>query len=412
MKHIYFDHSATTPVDDNVLESMIPYFSDKYGNASSIHSFGQDAIIGVDKARMQVSRFLNCKPEEVTFTSGSTESNNIAVKGYISSFRKKYPDKKIHIITAVTEHDAILEPFIEMEQSGVEVTFLPVEKNGLINLDQLKESIKDSTIFVSIMHVNSEIGTIQPIREIGKIIKKINEKKERDWKKLHNTQRDERPLKIVFHTDATQAVNFENCDVDWNYVDMLSLSAHKFYGPKGVGVLYVKNGVAVSALQTGGHHEGNRRSGTLNVPGIVGLGVAIEQITKEAKKNNSKKISKLRDKLVSKILENIPDSILNTDREVSTASHAHFTFLGVEGESVLISLDLKGVAVSTGSACASGSLKTSHVLIAIGIKKEVAHSSIRFTLGKYNTDEDIDKLLEVLPGVLERIRKINPLYKK
>ncbi len=419
LKKIYFDHSATTPVDKKVLKAMLPYFTEKYGNASSIHSFGQEAIAGVDRAREQVAEFLNSDPNNIIFTSGATESNNLAVKGVIKAIRKKRKEK-IHIITSLIEHDAILEPFMEMEYDGVEVSHVPVDKRGVINIEKFKKLIKDNTVLVSIMYVNSEVGAIQPIREIGKIIRKINEKKLNEWKKRSDSERGERPDRIYFHTDATQAANFLNCDVEWNYIDMLSMSSHKIYGPKGVGVLYKKEDIPLMAMQRGGHHEGNARSGTLNVSGIVGFGEAVsllgarEEKGEESKtqKANNEKISKLRDLLVSEIKKNISDVILNTDREVSTPSHAHFTFLGIEGESLLISLDMEGVAVSTGSACASGSLKASHVLLAMGIKKEIAHNSIRFTLGKGTRRSDIKKAIKVLPAIVERLRSMNPLYKK
>lgn len=411
MNRIYLDHSATTPVDKNVLATMMPYFSEKYGNASSMHDFGQEAMAGVDKAREQLAKFLNCHPDEVVFTSGSTESNNLAIKGLIKAL-KKQGLTKMHVITSIVEHDAVLEPFMELEAEKLEVSHIPVLKNGVIDIDKFKSAIKDNTVLVSIMHVNSEVGAIMPIREIGKTIKKINDKRLRDWKKLSIKERGEKPLPIYFHTDATQAVNFYNCDVKWNYVDMLSLSGHKIYGPKGIGALYIKKNVPLSALQRGGHHERNMRSGTLNVTGIVGLGAAVAQINKSQQEKNNKKISRLRDLLVSGIEKNIPDVILNTDRENSTPSHAHYSFLGVEGESILIALDMEGIAVSTGSACASGSLKVSHVLIAMGIKKEIANNSVRFTLGKHTSEEQIKHVIAKLPRIVKRMRDMNPLYNK
>jgi cysteine desulfurase len=284
--------------------------------------------------------------------------------------------------------------------------------------EELKKAIRDNTVLVSVMYVNSEVGSIQPIREIGKIIKKINEKRLREWKKLRVRERGDKPQPIYFHTDATQAVNFFNCDVKWNYIDLLSMSGHKIYGPKGVGVLYKKEDVPLAAFQLGGHHENNLRSGTLNVTGIVGLGAAIGGLGQgekgepsKAQKNNNKKISQLRDLLAEGIIKEIPNVILNTDREQVTPAHAHFSFLGIEGESLLISLDLAGIAVSTGSACASGSLKASHVLLAMGIKKEIAHNSIRFSLGKYNRQEEIKRVLKILPPIVKRLRMKNPLYK-
>ena len=416
---IYLDHSATTPVDKKVLEDMKPYFTKIYGNASSIHSFGQAAMAGVDKAREQAANFLNCETSEIIFTSGATESDNLTIKGVIKNL-KQSEIKNPHIIASLVEHDAVLEPCAELEKEGVEVSYLQVKKNGAIDLEKFKKLIKDNTVLVSIMWVNSEVGAIMPIREIGKIIKKFNEKRLRDWKKLRPGERGGRPQQIYFHTDATQALNFINCDVKWNYVDLLSMSAHKIYGPKGVGVLYRKEGVPLAPLQTGGHHENNNRSGTLNISGIVGLGSAIELLGKGekglqatvAQNKTSAHIGSLRDMLVRGILKNIPDVILNTDRKNSVPSHAHFSFLGVEGESILMALDLKGIAVSTGSACASGNLKASHVLLAMGIKKEIAHNSIRFTLGKHNTKKEIEYVLKVLPPIIKKLRKMNPLYEK
>ncbi|MFH1427102.1 MAG: cysteine desulfurase family protein [Patescibacteria group bacterium] len=406
---IYLDHSATTSLDNKVLKEMMPYFQEKFGNPSSIHGFGQTAIAGVDKARQELANFLNCSLEEVIFTSGSTESDNLAISGVIKAL-KKQGIKKPHVITSAIEHDAILEPCMELERQGIEVTYLGVKKNGVIDIEKLKKEIKENTVLVSIMYVNSEVGSIQPIREIGKIIKKINEKKLNDWKKRRPSERGDKPRPIYFHTDATQALNFLNCDTKYLHVDLLSLSGHKIYGPKGVGALYIKKGTLLSALQLGGHHENNWRSGTLNVTGIVGLGAAVKLLSKKEVEKNNKKIAKLRDLMVAGILNNIPDVILNTDRKVSTPAHAHFTFKGVEGESILIALDLKGIAVSTGSACASGSLKASHVLLAMGIKKEIAHNSVRFSLGKNNTEVEIKQVLKVLPPIIARLRKMNPLY--
>jgi cysteine desulfurase len=409
--NIYLDHSATTPVDKKVLAEMLPYFTKIYGNASSIHAFGQAALAGVDLARERAAKFFNAEPEEIVFTSGATESNNLAIRGFAQAIKKK-TNSKNHYITSLIEHDAVLEPFMELERSGEEVTYLPVKPNGVVDLKKFEQAIRENTVLVSIMYVNSEVGSKQPIREIGKIIKKINERRLNEWSKLSKAKRGDRPSKIFFHTDATQAVNFFNCDTKYLHVDMLSMSAHKIYGPKGVGALIVKSGTPLKALQLGGHHEKNLRSGTLNVPGIVGLGKALEILGGKNLEKENKKISLVRDFLASAIMKNIPDAILNTDRNNSTPAHAHFTFLGVEGESALISLDLEGVAVSTGSACASGSLKASHVLLAMGIKQEVAHNSIRFTLGRETTKQEINHVLKILPPIINRLRKINPIYNK
>ena len=407
----YFDHSATTPMDKKVLSAITPYFIEKFGNPSSIHSFGQTAMAGVDKAREQVAEFLNCEPGEIIFTSGATESDNLALRGVIGAL-KRQGVKKPHIITSLIEHDAVLQPCLEMEKEGVEITFLPVKSNGVVDLEKFKKAIKDNTVLVSVMYVNSEVGSIQPIREIGKIIEKINKNKLNEWKKGRTKDRGEKPRPIYFHTDATQALNFLPCNTKYLHADLLSLSGHKIYGPKGVGALFIKNGVPLKAIQLGGHHEKNLRSGTLNVPGIVGLGAAISLLGEKTVKNNNAKIAKLRDMLVNGIKKNIPDVILNTDRENSTPAHAHFSFLSVEGESILIALDLEGMAVSTGSACASGSLKASHVLLAMGIKKEIAHNSIRFSLGKNNTEAEIKRVIKILPPIIKKLRGMNPDYIK
>ncbi|HOZ55928.1 MAG: Cysteine desulfurase [Parcubacteria group bacterium ADurb.Bin316] len=410
MSNIYLDHSATTPVDKKVLEAMMPYFSDNFGNANSIHSFGQAALAGVDKARKQVAKFLNCKPSEIIFTSGATESDNLAIKGVVKALHVKGLEK-MHIITTKVEHEAVLEPCKELEKEGIEVTYLPVKKNAEVDLAVFEKAIKDNTVLVSVIYVNSEVGIIEPIREVAKIIKKINEKKLREWEKRRPQERGAKPQPIYFHTDATQAVNFLSCDVQWNFIDLLSLSAHKIYGPKGVGALYVRKGTPIMSLQKGGHHENNLRSGTLNVASIVGLGAAITQIDKRYQETNNARLNKLRKVLIDGLLKNIPGAILNTDLNNSSPSHAHFTFPGAEGESILISLDLEGVAVSTGSACAAGSLEPSHVLLAMGIPAEIAHSSIRFTLGKYNAGAEIKKVIKILPPIIARLRKMNPNYK-
>ncbi len=438
MKKIYLDYSATTPMDKKVLDSMLLYFCDKFGNPSSIHSFGQEAIAGVDKAREQVSRFLNCEPDEIIFTSGATESDNLAIQGVIKAIQKSprppfvkggnNEGGKLHIITSSIEHPAVLEPCRKLEKNGVEVTYLPVKTNGVVDIEKFKKAIKENTVLVSIMYVNSEVGAVQPIREIGKIINKINERKLKDWKKAKTAVRGDKPRPIYFHTDATQAVNFLNCDTRWNYIDLLSMSGHKIYGPKGVGVLFVKSGTPIEPLQLGGHQENNLRSGTYNVPGIAGLGRAVELLgvpqsstgvktikplyakaPEDKQKNNKTKIFELRDMLVSGIMKNIPDVVLNTDRENAVPAHANFSFLGVEGESILISLDLEGIAVSTGSACASGKLDPSHVLLAMGIKPEIAHSSIRFSLGKFTAEREIKRVIKILPPIIKKLRKMSPM---
>jgi len=393
-KPIYLDHSATTPVDKRVLKAMLPYFSSTYGNPSSLHSFGQKAAAGVEKAREQAAEFLNCEPGEIIFTSGATEADNLAIFGVVGALRRQSAGEP-HIITSKVEHPAVLEPFSKLEEQGVEVSRLPVKKNGIIDLEVFKKSIKGNTVLVSVMYVNSEVGSIQPIREMGKIIEKINQT---------------RKNKIYFHTDAVQAANFLNCNVKYLHVDSLSLSGHKIYGPKGIGALFVKRGTPIIGVQLGGHHEKNLRSGTLNVPGIVGLGEALRLAAKDREKNN-RKIAGLRDELVAQIRRRIPKIMLNTDLKNSTPSHANISFVGAEGEAILIALDLGGVAVSTGSACASASLKASPVLLAMGLKEEVAHSTIRFTFGNHNTQAEVSRVLKILPPIVKRLRRMSPLEK-
>lgn len=407
---VYLDHSATTPVDKKVLKAMEPYWRENFGNPSSIHAFGQKAVFGVDRARAQSADFLGCETEEIIFTSGATEANNLALRGIIKAFKKEAP--VLHIITSQIEHDAILEPCRDLESEGVEVTYLPVDSRGLVNPEDVKKAIKENTVLVSIMYVNSEIGAVEPIKEIGKVVEKVNEERFNTWQRTGAAKKLPKPRPIYFHTDATQAVNFFSCLVKHLKVDLLSLSAHKAYGPKGVGLLYVKKGTKLFPIQLGGHHERNFRSGTLNVPGIVGLGEALSLITLKEQEKTNKQIAALRNRLVAGLKKNIPDIVLNTDLENSTPAHAHFSFMGAEGESILISLDFEGIAVSTGSACASNSLKHSYVLEAIGICEENTNYSIRFTLGKENTKEEIDKVIKVLPPIIEKLRKMNPVYNK
>lgn len=408
---IYFDHSATTPTDEKALKAMKPYFSNSFGNPSSIHSFGAKAVLGVDKAREQAASFLGADTDEIIFTSGATEANNLTLRGIVKAAQKE-GIKKPHIITTRIEHDSILEPASDLEEEGIKITYLPVNKEGIVRLGDARRAIEKNTVLVSIMYVNSETGSVQPVKEIGKIIKKINERRLKEWQKRAGHKVASPPRRIYFHTDATQAVNFFDCNVKKLNVDLLSLSGHKIYGPKGVGALFVENGTKIKGVQLGGHHEKNLRSGTLNVPGIVGLGKALSLITKSSQERNNKKIARLRDMLVRGIMENISDVVLNTPRENATSAHAHFTFLGCEGESILISLDLAGIAVSTGSACASESLEPSHVLVAMGIAEDRTHCSIRFTLGKNNTQEEIKRVVKVLPGIIKKFRKMNPIYKK
>jgi len=389
---IYLDYAATTPVDGAVFEVMRPYFFEKYGNASSVHQFGQEAAAAVVRARYQVAEFLNCQPGEVVFNSGATEGNNTIIKGLgASRSLAKKVGGKVHLIVSAIEHECVkaAAEFLETQEIA-EVTFLPVNKDGLVGISELEKSIKPNTVLISIMYANNEIGTIQPIAEISELIKKVNQNREN---------------KIAFHTDAVQGINYLDCDVQKLGIDFLTLSGHKFYGPKGVGVLYVRSGAKFDKFMHGGEQEFHLRSGTHNTPGIVGLGEAISLIKKNSAHN--KELQSLRDKLISGIQQKISHAFLNGPVDNRLTNNVNFRFEGVEGEAILVSLDLEGVGVSTGSACAAKSLEPSYVLLALGLNHLDAHSSIRFSLGRYTTGAEIDRVLEVLPPIIERLRGIS-----
>jgi len=393
-KKIYLDYAATTPVDPRILKVMEPYFVEKYGNPSSIHSFGQEAREAVEKARNQVAEFLNCKVSEIVFTGSATESNNLAIRGLLKALkRRKRAGEKVHIITSQVEHKAVLETCHDLEKDGVKITYLPVGRDGIINLDDLRAEITPETDLVSIMYVNNETGAIQPIKKIGSLIKEINKTKEHP---------------IFFHTDAVQAVNWLNCKVDDLGVDLLTFSGHKIYGPKGIGVLYIRTGIPVSSIITGGEQEWGLRAGTENVANIVGLGAAVEEIKKH-KEKMFRKVRLLQEKLEKRVLSIVPKSRVNGPQNFKErAPHiSNFAFEGIEGESLVISLDLEGIATSTGSACTSRLLKPSHVLMAMGLPELEAHSSLRVSLGKFTTAREIDIFLKTLPRVVERLRKIS-----
>jgi len=394
MKKIYLDYAATTPMDEKVLDEMMPYFSQKFGNPSSIHSFGQEALDAVDKARQQVADSLNCNIPEIIFTSGATESNNMTIKGIINGVESQKSKVKSHIITSSIEHPCVLNSCKMAEKDGVEITYLKVDKDGIVSVRDLKRAIKENTVLVSMMYANNEVGTIEPIAEMGELLKEIN--LEREKNKLP---------KIYFHTDAVQAINYLDCNVENLGVDLLSLSGHKIYGPKGVGVLYVRQGTKIKAIQHGGEQEHNFRAGTHNVPGIVGLGKAISLVSENKKK--TEEIKKLRDYFIDEVLKNIPNTELNGSKEFRLSHNANLSFKGVEGESLLMMLDADGIAVSTGSACSSASLEPSHVLTAMRIPPEIAHASIRFTLGKGTTKEEIDFVLKVLVEKVKKLREIS-----
>ena len=409
-KRIYLDYSATTPVDSRVFSAMKPYFSQKFGNPMSLHSFGQEAREAVEKARKQVAEFLHCDAGEIIFTSGATESNNLAIKGIVKNYYQnfikhnkvdfsslKFYKAKPHIITSQIEHHCVLETCQSLEKNQlVEVTYLPVHKDGIVRVEEVKKAIRKNTILISIMYVNNEIGTVQPITEIGKYLNIYHKQKQLT---ANN--------KILFHTDATQAVNYFDCDVNKLGVDLLSLSGHKIYGPKGVGALYIKKGTSIKRIQDGGEQEFKLRSGTHNVPAIVGLGVAIQQLNTAKSKQITKTILKLRDYLIKKVLKEIPNSYLNGSQKFRSPNNANFRFDNVEGESIILALDQAGIAASTGSACTSSNLEPSHVLMALGLKHEQAHGSLRLTLGKDTTQKDIDLTVSQLKIIIKQLRKIS-----
>ncbi|HHW30783.1 MAG TPA: cysteine desulfurase NifS [Clostridiaceae bacterium] len=383
-RFIYMDHSATTALKPEVLEAMMPYLTTKYGNPSTVYSIGRESKMAVEEAREKVAKALGAQPKEIFFTGSGTEADNWAVKGI--AFANK--DKGKHIITTAIEHHAVLHTCQYLEKNGFEVTYLPVDEYGQVSPEQVEKAIRPDTILVSIMFANNEIGTIQPIAEIGKITREKN---------------------VYFHTDAVQAVGNLEVDVEALNVDMLSLSAHKFYGPKGIGALYIRRGTKIGSFMHGGAQERGKRASTENVAGIVGLGKAIEIATSNMKEYN-KKLIELRDRTIDEIMKRVPFVRLNGHRTSRLPGNVNFSFEYIEGESLLLMLDMKGIAASSGSACTSGSLDPSHVLLAIGLPHEIAHGSLRLTFGEENTQEDVDYLLEVLPPIVEKLRKMSPLY--
>ncbi len=384
MKNVYMDYSATTYVKPEVLEEMLPYFTEKFGNPSSFYGISRITKMAIDKAREQVAKSLNCLPDEVYFTGGGSEADNWAIKGIASAHK----NKGNHIITTKVEHHAVLHTCAYLEKNGFDVTYLDVDEEGFIRLEDLKNAITDKTILVSIMFANNEIGTIQPIKEIGEIC---------------------REKKVFFHTDAVQAVGNIPVDVKDMNIDMLSLAGHKIYGPKGIGVLYIKKGIKIDNLIHGGAQEKNRRAGTENIAAIVGLGKALELATDNLEEHMKEMIT-LRDKLMDGLLK-VPYTRLNGPKgEKRLPGNVNICFRFIEGESILLSLDFKGVCASSGSACTSGSLDPSHVLLAIGLPHEIAHGSLRLTMGDGSTEEDVDYVLEVVPPIIERLRNMSPLW--
>ena len=384
MKKIYLDNNATTPIHPEVLDAMLPYLKDEFGNPSSIHWAGRNTRRGVDDAREKTAKLLNCDASEIIFTSCGSESNNLAIKGVAES--KK--DKGNHIITTKVEHPAVLSTCKYLQKTGFDVTYLDVDSKGMLDLDQLKKAITPKTILITIMFANNETGVIFPIEEIGKIAKEYN---------------------ISFHTDAVQAAGKIPIDVKKMNIDLLTVSGHKLYAPKGVGALYVKRGVRLTPLIHGGHQERNRRGGTENVAGIVALGKASE-IAQRDMPEEINHIAALRDRLEKGLMEKIPHVRLNGHPTKRTPNTVNLSFEYAEGESLLLNLDMKGIAASSGSACTSGTLEPSHVLVAMGVPLEASHSSVRFSLGRGNTVEDIDYVIDALPAMVERMRSMSPLY--
>jgi len=412
MKKIYLDNAATTPTKPKVLKAMMPYFSRDFGNASSIHSFGRKAKKAVEKSRMIIAKYLNCDASEIIFTSGGTESNNLAIKGLITNYElrtTKFKNKP-HIITSAFEHHSVLNVCKDLEEKGLaEVTYVKPDSKGIISVKSVREAIKENTVLISIMYVNNEIGTVQPIQVLSKEIELENKKRMKYNKNLKSEILNLKS-EIVFHTDAVQAIEYQNCNVKKLGVDMLSLSAHKFGGPKGVGALYVKKGVKLHHQNIGGAQENHLRAGTYNTPGIVGMGKAIQLLNTKSEIRNTK-VKTLRDYFINRILKEIPDTFLNGDKIKRNPNNVNISFKYIEGEAILLHLDAAGIAASSGSACTSGSLEPSHVLLSIGLKHEDAHGSIRFTLGGMTTKKEIDYTIEVLKKTVKKLRSMSPYGK-
>jgi cysteine desulfurase len=395
MPRIYLDHNATTPVEPEVLDAMLPYFSAEFGNAASIHTTGQRARSAVETAREQVAALLGARPQEIIFTSGGTESDNHAIFGIV----RNAPGATKHVITTQIEHEAVLNACQALEKEGgtvagdrkaIEVTYLPVDSNSLVDPEAIRDAIRPQTALITVMHANNELGTVQPLEEIGRIA----------------AQND-----IFFHTDAVQSAGKIPLDVNALGVDLLSISGHKFYAPKGIGAIYIRGGTRLRQLLYGGHHQRGFRPGTENVPGIVGLGKAAE-FAQESLAEDAQRVSTLRDELERELLARIPQARANAAGAPRTANTTNITFPGIEGEALIIALDLKGLACSTGAACSSGAVEPSHVLTAIGLTPEEARASIRFSLGRHTTQQEIAAALEVVPAAVAQLRELSPAYQK
>lgn len=387
MQRVYLDNAATTMVRQEVVDAMIPAFTTYYGNPSSLHEYAREAGKLADEARAKVAAVIGAKPDEIVFTGGGSESDNMVLRGAAAANRKKGK----HIITSAVEHHAVLYTLKAMEREGVaEVTVLPVDEYGLVTAQQVKDAIRDDTVLVSIMFANNEVGTIMPIAEIGEVCREKG---------------------VWFHTDAVQATGHVPVDVEEMKIDMLSMSAHKFHGPKGIGALYIRKGIRIPSLIIGGGQEKKRRAGTENVPGMVGMGVAIE-LAAQHMAENALRVGALRDKLIKGISSSIPDVKLNGHPSLRLPNNVNFSIRFIEGESILLMLDINGIAASSGSACTSGSLDPSHVLLAMGLPHEIAHGSLRLTLSEFTTEQEIDYVLDILPQIVQRLRDMSPLYHK
>ena len=384
-KTIYFDHAATTPVDKAVLDKMLPYFTEVFGNPNSQHAYGRKAVKAVDEARDTIAKIINAKPTEIYFTSGGTESDNWAIRGVAHA----YKDKGNHIIISPIEHAAMITTAKALEKEGFRISFMKVDSQGFVDLEHLKSITTPDTIFIGCMLANNEVGTIEPIKEVAKIAKEVG---------------------AVCFTDAVQAAGVLDIDVKELGVDMMSMSSHKIYGPKGVGALYMRNGLKTQSIITGGHQERTKRGGTTNTAGIVGFAEAFSIANRDRQKN-FEYVSSLRDRFIDRVLKEVPFVKLNGPRENRLPANADFSFKYIEGESILFSLDLAGIAVSSGSACSSGSLEPSHVLLSLGLPEELAHGSIRFSFGKHNTIEEVDYAVETIKKAVERLREMSPLFK-
>jgi cysteine desulfurase len=406
MKRVYLDHNATTAVEPDVLTAMLPYLSGEFGNAASIHTFGQRARAAVETAREQVATLIGARPQEIVFTSGGTEADNHAIFGAVGALvswpatRSANPIDHLerrfsvahlkHVITTAIEHEAVLNSCQALEKQGVEVTYLPVDREGLISLDALRQAIRKETVLITLMHANNELGTVQPLEEIGRIAADAD---------------------VYFHTDAVQSAGKVPIDVNALRLDLLALSGHKFYGPKGIGALYVRGGTRLQQLLYGGHHQRGFRPGTENVAGIVGLGKAAE-LARRWLAEDAARISALRDELEQGLLSRVSYSRANGARAPRTPNTTNITFPGIEGEALVIALDLKGLACSTGAACSSGAVEPSHVLTAIGLTPDEARASLRFSLGRHTTAADIQFALEVVPAAVDQLRELSPTYRR